>query len=360
MPKILITGAGSVQSNGVINSLLKALRPDEEVVGTGSDPMDLALCKAARKYWVPYSTSPGYREALLQVLDHERPDMIHFQHDLELYEAMRFRADIEARGVKMLVPDNEVIDTCVHKHKSWLKFKAAGVPVPENLMIGNEADLERAFKELGDAEGRIWLRSVSIGAGGKGSFPAKNLESARDWIDKNGGWGDFAAAEMLTPDSITWLSIWQDGELIVAQTRRRRGWAHASRSISGVTGVTKVGETCSYPEVDDIAQRAIKAVTGRPHGIFGVDMTFDRKGVPNPTEINISRFFATILFFTEAGLNMPVMLKDLCLYGRKPELAKKLNPLPDGLLWLRGMDSYPRLTTADELDREIIRLGGKP
>ena len=358
MPKILITGAGSVQSNGVINSLLRNPANKEELIGTGSDPMDLALCKAHKKYLVPYSTSPGYREALLKVLERERPDMIHFQHDLELFEAMRFRGEIASRGVKMFIPDNEVIDTCVYKHKSWLKFKAAGVPVPQNLMIHDEADLKRAFAELKDEDGRIWLRSISIGAGGKGSFPASNFESASEWIEKNQGWGDFAAAQMLTPDSITWLSIWHEGELIVAQTRRRRGWAHASRSISGITGVTKVGETCSSPQVDEIALSAIKAVTPRPHGIFGVDMTFDKKGIPNPTEINISRFFATILFFTEAGLNMPEMLKDICLYKKFPRLEKKLNPLKDGLLWLRGMDSYPRLTTADELDREIIRLGG--
>ena len=28
-------------------------------------------------------------------------------------------------------------------------------------------------------------------------------------------------------------------------------------------------------------------------------------GVPNPTEINISRFFTTVRFFTEAGINFP-------------------------------------------------------
>jgi carbamoyl-phosphate synthase large subunit len=37
----------------------------------------------------------------------------------------------------------------------------------------------------------------------------------------------------------------------------------------------------------------------------GVDMAYDRNNVPNPNEINISRFFTTVLFFTEAGLNMP-------------------------------------------------------
>ncbi len=164
--------------------------------------------------------------------------------------------------------------------------------------------------------------------------------------------GDFMAAEMLTPDSVTWLSIWWEGELIVAQTRVRKGWTHGSRTVSGVTGVTKVGQTFSDPVVDEIAIATVKAITDSPHGIFGVDMTYDKQGLPNPTEINISRFFTTILFFTEAGLNMPGIMKDLVLYGKRPVLSRKINPLPDGLLWLRGMDTLPRLFTPDQMEEK--------
>ncbi|GAB7266165.1 hypothetical protein DZS_09990 [Dickeya ananatis] len=46
--KIVITGAGSAQSNGVINSLLMA-NDGEEIIGLGSDPADLMLCKAHKK-----------------------------------------------------------------------------------------------------------------------------------------------------------------------------------------------------------------------------------------------------------------------------------------------------------------------
>jgi len=82
-------------------------------------------------------------------------------------------------------------------------------------------------------------------------------------------------------------------------------------------------------------------------------MAYDRNGVPNPTEINISRFFTTVLFFTEAGLNMPEIFKDIVLYGEFPQLEKKINPLPNGLLWLRGMDVVPRLMPQDAVAQEI-------
>jgi carbamoyl-phosphate synthase large subunit len=161
---------------------------------------------------------------------------------------------------------------------------------------------------------------------------------------------------MLSPDTVTWLSIWYEGELVVAQTRIRKGWTHGNRTLSGITGVTKVGQTLSDDTVSKVAIEAINTVDSRPHGIYGVDMTYDFNGFPNPTEINISRFFTTILFFTEAGLNMPKIFKDIALYNEFPVLEKKINPLPDGLLWLRGMDTLPVITTGKEIEDELIQL----
>ena len=355
MKKVVIAGAGGAPSEGVINSLI-GLRNDEEIIGIGSEPTDLALSKASRKYFVPYANHPAYKDSLLKILQHEKPDLIHFQNDLEIFHASLIRDDIHSVGVKTFMPEHEIIDTCVHKFKTYLKLKSAGIKVPENVIIHSEADLRQAFQDLGNQDGKIWLRASSIGAGGKGSLPTNDFEFAKHWITHFKGWGDFAAAEMLTEKTVTWLSIWFEGELIVAQTRIRKGWVHGNRTLSGVTGVTKVGQTFSDPVVDDVAVNTIKAVASKPHGIFGVDMTYDSTGMPNPTEINISRFFTTVLFFTKAGLNMPAIFKDLALYNAFPNLDKKINPLPDGLMWLRGMDVEPRLSKPGELEGEVIAL----
>ncbi|MCI6066032.1 carboxylate--amine ligase [bacterium] len=354
MAKIVVTGAGSAQSNGVINCLLMDKEEKNVVIGLGSDRYDLMLCKAHKKYLIPHSTSAEYEDALLKVLKMEKPDMIHFQHDKELSIALMFREKIEDLGIKMLVPDYQTIDTCVYKYKSWEKFKAAGIKVPENIIINTQKDLKRAFDELGGSKHSIWLRSMDIGGGGKGALPTNNYEEAYEWISKEDGWGKFVAAELLDKKTVTWLSIWYKGELICAQGRKRCGWAHSALSPSGVTGVTRVGETYSSVVVDEIGMKACKAVSSVPHGIYGVDMTYDFSGIPNPTEINISRFFTTVQFFAEAGLNMPVILKNLCLYDKKPHLQRTCNPLPDGLLWLRGMDCEPRLVTEELIKQELL------
>ncbi|MDB5197689.1 MAG: carboxylate--amine ligase [Flaviaesturariibacter sp.] len=353
--KILIAGAGGAPSEGVINSLLQCNKK-EQVIGMGSEPTDLVLSAAQKKYFIPYANTPEYRGELMKILDAEKPDLIHFQNDLEIFYASQLRQDIESKGVKMYMPSHEVIDTCVHKYKTYLKLKAAGIKVPKTEMLHNEDDLRRVLSEMGDEQGRVWLRASSIGGGGKGAAPTNNFEFAKGWIERFNGWGDFTASEMLTADTVTWLSLWHEGELIVAQTRVRKGWTHGNRTISGVTGVTKVGQTFTDPIVDDISTRTVLACDPKPHGIYGVDMTYDKNRVPNPTEINISRFFTTILFFTEAGLNMPKIFKDIILYNEFPKLEKRINPLPDNLLWLRGMDTSPRLMRGEDIQNEIIAL----
>lgn len=355
MKKILIAGAGGAPSEGVIKSLQKG-NQNEEIIGMGSEPTDLVLSKAIRKYYVPYANSAEYKNELIKILDVEKPDLIHFQNDLEIYHASLIRDEIHAKGTQTFMPDHDVIDVCVHKYKTYLKFKEAGVKVPTNLVLNTEEDLKRAFEELGDENKTIWIRASSIGAAGKGSLPTNDYLFAKGWIDRNNGWGDYTAAQMLTPNSVTWLSIWHEGKLIVAQTRIRKGWTHGNRSVSGVTGVTKVGQTFSDPIVDDIAIKSIMAVTDKPHGIFGVDMTYDKQGVPNPTEINISRFFTTIQFFTEAGLNMPEIFKNIVLYNKMPQKIGVINPLPNGLLWLRGMDTTPLLIHENEIIDKIVNL----
>ena len=355
MKKILIAGCGGAPSEGVINSLLKCNKRDE-IIGMGSEPTDLILSNAKRKYIVPYADAPSYESELLKVLDHEKPDLVHFQNDLEIFEASKIREKILATGTKVFMPKHEIIVTCINKYKTYIKWTDAGVKVPKNILVNNEDDLRKSFLTLGDKKGNIWLRVSSIGAGGKGALPTNDYEFAKRWIDRFEGWGDFVAAELLTADTVTWLSIWFEGELVVAQTRIRKGWTHGNRTLSGVTGVTKVGQTFSNDTVNSVALDAIKAVDDKPHGIYGVDMAYDINGFPNPTEINISRFFTTVLFFTEAGLNMPKIFKDIALYNEFPLLEKIINPLPDGLMWLRGMDTHPKLMNENELIGNIIKL----
>jgi carbamoyl-phosphate synthase large subunit len=342
MAKILVGGAGGAPSEGVIYSLKKSAA-NHTVVGIGSNPVDLVLSKADQVFSVPEANDPSYTGELLAVIAKEKPDFVHFQNDAEILVVSGLRNEIESLGPKTFMPNHKTVETCVSKHLSYLAFKKAGIVVPENELIETPVDLRKAFQDFGNGAGEIWLRSSEIGGGGQGSLSTSNFDFAKSWIDHHSGWGTFLASEHLLSESVTWLSIWDRGKLVVAQTRRRRGWIHGNRSVSGVTGVTQLGITDSDQTVDAVATASVFAVDEVPHGIYGVDMTYDKHNVPNPTEINIARFFTTIRFFTEAGLNMPEIYAHLALGIDVSRTKRTLNPLPDGLGWFRGMDREPQL-----------------
>jgi len=39
-----------------------------------------------------------------------------------------------------------------------------------------------------------------------------------------------------------------------------------------------------------------------------------------------------------------------------PALDKIINPLPDGLLWMRAMDKLPSLMTMEQLEEKYVRI----
>lgn len=354
MKKILLAGAGGAPTENVVHSLREAEKK-EYLIGIGSEPYDMMISDTDIRYQVPYAVEKNYKKRLFEIIDREKPNFAHFQNDIEIREISRIRDEISDKGVKLYMPSLETVELCVDKGKSTNLWMREGIKVPKTMIIKEEADLKYAFEQLGDQEGNIWLRAT-VGGGGKGALPTNDFEFAKMWINRFNGWGAFTAAELLTKDTVTWLSIWYEGELVVAQTRKRQSWNFGNRTLSGVTGITRVGETCSDEVVNRVALDAIQSIDKRPHGIYGVDMTYDRNGIPNPTEINISRFFTTVYFFTKAGLNMPEIFKNIALYNEFPSLKKKINPLPDGLLWIRGMDREPVLTTQDKLKEEIDLL----
>lgn len=344
MAKIQLGGAGGAPTNNFIKSLRNSKRNDY-LIGTSCVTSDLFLADVDERYFIPPATAKDYAEKLLQLLRKIQPDFLHVQHDYEVRAISRLRDEITQLNTKLFLPAPETVENCVDKQKSYKIWAQAGLPVPQTVLIKNADDLEQAFVQF---ENKVWLRATE-GGGGRGALPADNFNFAKIWIDRFDGWGAFTAAEMLTANSVTWQSIWYEGELIVAQTRRRLSWNFADRTLSGVTGITGVGETCSDEKVDEIAQESIFAIDKKPHGIFSVDLTYDKKDIPNPTEINIGRFFTTHYFFTKAGLNFPEIYCDIILDNKFPNLTKKINPLPDGLLWIRGMDVEPVLTSRELL-----------
>lgn len=349
MKRILVTGAGGSPSANFIRSL-RAANEEYCIIGTDADKYYLQRAEVDRRYLAPLANDPKYIDFLNYIIEKEEVEFVHAQNDVEVSFLSENREKIKA---KTFFPAKETVKILQDKFESFKLWEKAGIKVPKTQLITRDTDLGILLDEMG---GSMWLRAIS-GAGGRGSLPVYDVKSAKNWLDfqeKNGSWnGNFTASELLEPETVTWMSLWKDGELVVAQGRKRLYWELAKISPSGVTGATGTGLTYSSEELDDIARRAVLAVDDKPDGLFGVDMAYDKNGVPNPTEINIGRFFTTHEFFTQAGLNMPEMFVKLGYNESVPVLEKNTNPLPDGLVWIRGMDFLPVLSDMNTVDATV-------
>ncbi len=348
MRRILIGSCGGTPSINFERSLRDAKDP-YYLIGIDADEFNIFMAEVDESHLITRVTDPLYIPLLQQLIDQTKPDFLHTQHD---YLELKMISDNRHKlNVLLFIPDKRTIDICIDKNRSYEAWTKANLNVPHTILINTEDDLRHAL----ELHGTAWIRCKK-GAAGYGSLPANDFEFAKKWIDHFNGWGNFTAAEYLGPHSTTWMAIFREGELIVAQGRKRLYWKFADRTISGVTGITGTGVTVSDPVVDKTAQDAIYAIDKKPNGIFSVDLTYDKKGVPVPTEINIGRFFTTSHFFTKAGLNMAELYVKLAFGDPIPPIEKKINPLPEGLAWIRGMDAPPVLTTARDIEMKKADL----
>jgi carbamoyl-phosphate synthase large subunit len=299
---------------------------------------------------VPRATDADYLPVLKQLVEEHKIDLIIVTRPIEMLTVAR---DREKVGTRTFLPKAETLELCNDKIASYAKWKAAGVPVPPSMRIYKEEDLKKAFKDFGP---ELWLRDIG-GAGGKGSLPVSDMETAVGWINIRKGWGSFMAARRLTSRTVTWESIWRNGKLVAAQGRERHYWEFAALTPSGVTGITGSGETVSDPVVDDIAQRAIKAVDPSPNGLMGVDMTYNQEGVPCVTEINGGRYMnGGVVLYSGAGISFPYLTVQAGMDELPKNWTPKINPLPPGIVCVRGMDVEPVLLKKDKIKQAETEL----
>ncbi len=350
MKRILATACGGPSTLSFTRSLRDA-DPEGKlyyIVGTDCDAYNVHRAETDRSYLCPRATDAEYIPFMRHLIETEKIDFLHSQPEIEAFIIGKNRDAIRSTGCKLFMPEQRTIELLRDKGRSYKIWRDAGIRVPDTIDLNSEADLKVAYKKFGE---EIWIRET-IGAAGKGSLSKPSYEMALAHISKRQMWGKAVASAHLRGDSITWQSIWHQGKLVVAQGRRRLNWAFGNRSQSGVTGLTGVGVTVNDPEIDALSIQCIHAADAAPHGIFSVDFTYDRDGKPNPTEINISKFFTTHHFITRTGCNMPHILVQLA-FGEYSGQFNVLNPCTSDMFWIRGIDVLPVLLHKDEIAAKV-------
>jgi predicted ATP-grasp superfamily ATP-dependent carboligase len=344
MIKILVLSAGDCTGINFTKSL-SLLKEKYYIIATDTNVYRLQHVQSDEKYLLPDNSSSDdeYFNALLRVVHKSQPDFIYAADtNYELYMLSKYRDSLPSY-CKYFLPSQAACEIYEDKWQTYQYLRSAGITVPETIIINTEKDIYDAIERFG----KIWIRAIS-GSGGFGSIPTSDPQLGISWVRKYNGWGNFSAAEILTARTATWIGIWWNGELIVCQSRKRLYWEYGNLSPSGVTGITGAQVTCNDKDIHDIALRSILSTGHPPHGIVSVDFAYDGQGIPNPTEIQASRFYSSIYFLSKAGLNLPDKYVELGVTGHTLERGV-VSPLPNDLLWLKAVDCSPILTSVNDL-----------
>lgn len=343
MKRVLLSHAGGCIGLGFARALKAAPEPFY-LIGVDAGKFSLQRAKTDEKYLIPRANDDAFLPVLKAIIDETQPDLLWVQHDAEIAVVSKIAYSL---SVPTFLPQADTVAVCQDKMASYHRLHEARVPVPESRLICTEDDLRQAFRELGD---EVWLRAIK-GTAGNGSLPVSDFHFAKDWIDFHHGWGQFMAAERLTQRSVSWESIWREGQLIAAQGANHLYWEFPGLTLSGVSGVIGASQFMANPVVDETAARAITAVTKKPHGVFTVDMSYDAQGIPKVTEINIGRFMSGgVICCVAPGINAPYLAVQVALGEEPVKEVPLFNLVPQDTVLTHGVDMEPVLWNIQQME----------
>lgn len=340
MKRILTTGAGGPAGINFVKSL--QIAPEKMfIVGTEASKYFFHLACTDKKYVVPKATDTGYINVLNEIIEKEKIEFVHAQPDTEVAAISENREKLKAN---IFLPSKQAIRICQDKLESAKKWREKGVPVAEFLELRSESDVDKAFEKL---ESPIWIRARH-GAGGRGSTPAGNRDTALSWIrywkSRDKSW-EFIAQEHLPGRNLGFHSLWKNGQLVTSMARERLEYIYPNLSPSGVTGTPSAQRTIHDDEVNKAGTEAVLAIDPNFNGIACVDLKENKDGVPCVTEINAGRMFTTSFFFSYASkllrkdyyANIPFLYVKLAFEKQIPDIPK-YNVLPENIYWIRHID----------------------
>ena len=161
-PKVLVTGAGALLGQGIIQSLRRStLEP--KIIAVDPSPLAVGLYWADSAHLIPTAASPSYHKQIHRVLQRERPDAVLVGTDVELAYFAAHRAELEATyGTHVVVSSSEVVEIADDKWRTNEFLRQHGFPRPHSALPPDADGLARAVGFPLIVKPRRGARSVGV------------------------------------------------------------------------------------------------------------------------------------------------------------------------------------------------------
>lgn len=345
--RLLITSAGT----GASNNLIRSLRAGDSSIfisGCHDDRFVLKKCPADRNYLIPESEHPDFLDALRQIVQTEKIDLLIPNSDADVRAVSAIRCDIPCQ---LFLPDHAAIERCQDKYDLSIFLRDRGVPAPLTYPVAGLDGIEELFRRLAPRS-RLWCR-IRTGSGSRGAIPVKSPEQACSWISY---WQEmrgvpataFTLSEYLPGRDFAVQGLWKDGTLVLLKICERLSYFGGGSQPSGISSTPALGKIVFEPRVVEVCRDAVRALDAEALGVFSIDLKEDASGVPCVTEINAGRFcMITNIFDLTGKHNMAVTYVRLAL-GEPVEIREEYDVGQDYYL-VRDLDTLPGIFRADEL-----------
>jgi hypothetical protein len=157
------------------------MTPAPVTVGANHDRFTIKASLADLNYVVPEPTSAEFVDAVLDIVERDRINLI-IGTDENVVKAL---SDARDRfPFDLMLPRRETIDLCQDKQALNTFFRDRDIPVPRFYEVGSLDDLEGIFARF-EGDGVLWCR-VRRGSLSLGATPVANVDQARSWITMAG------------------------------------------------------------------------------------------------------------------------------------------------------------------------------
>ena len=345
--RALVTRAGSGASGNLIRAL-RAITPAPVIVGANHDRFTIKSSLADLNYVVPVPTSTEFVDAVLDIVERDRINLIIGSDE----NVAKVLSDTRERfPFDLFLPRRETIDLCQDKQALNVFFRDRGIPVPRFYEVGSLDDLDGIFARF-EGDGVLWCRARR-GSGSVGATAVTNVDQARSWIAQ---WrdlrgikvSDFTLGEFLPGRHYTVTSVWYRGQALLAQTIEILSYFAVGNNPSGTSSMPNLSKTVVAPEVLRICLDAVRAIEDCASGVINVELKETLDGHPAITEINAGRFPAcTTTLLAACPTNM------IEVFARAATGEIMAIPEPHGTAQehylVQDIDCLPRVITASAL-----------
>jgi carbamoyl-phosphate synthase large subunit len=298
---VLVSASGAPGTAALLHALRRNGEREVRLVGTDMSERSVGrhLCDAF--HLVPAGSDPGFPDAMREVVERERADVVLPQSSFDLEGLAAHR---ERFPVPVLVSRPETIHRSNDKAESYALLHRIGVPAPEFRRVNGAAHVAEAARELGYPDRPVCFKPV-FSSGSRGfrvldptvdrahqllherpGSVAMRLEEAVELLPAEGG-PDLLVMELATGGERTIDGI-ADGERVVLGHPKTREAMRAGLAMYFVT--------LDDPALMEMAGRIVKEL-----GIewfFNIQLVGDRVIEVNPR-------ISTIVY--QEDLNLPYL-----------------------------------------------------